>query len=84
MEVRVRVPLVQLEVARRVERDRRDAGAVAVEAQRDLLRHRPARHQHGGGLPEQVGDPLLEPLHEVPFAVVVGQRPVVDGVGGSA
>ena len=48
--------LVELEVAGRVERDDLAAAPVGVDPERDLLGHGPARHEHGGGLAEQLAD----------------------------
>jgi len=65
---------VELQVTRRVKRDRIHAAAVAMDPQRDLLSHRSTRHQHGGILPEHVGNPPLKGLDHCPLAVSVRPR----------
>ena len=75
VEQLVALLLVHLEVAGRMERDGADASAVAPDPQRDLLRHRPARHEHRRLLAEQLGDLLFEALDALAGAVHV--RPLV-------
>ena len=63
-----------------MERDGAAAAAVGVDAQGDLLRHRPARHPDGRLLAEQLGDPRLEPLGQLAGPVPVdGSAPRVAG-----
>ena len=71
VQVGVTGVLVELEVAGRVKRDRACRAPIAVNPQRDLLRHRPARQQHRSRGREQRGDPALESLDVLAFAVVV-------------
>src|SRR5262245_53009964 len=63
--------LVHVEVALWMEADRRAAVALAQDAQRDLLRHRPAREDRCGLLAEQSRDPGLQPLDALAAAVHV-------------
>ena len=81
VEQLVALLLVQLEVAGRMERDRADPAAVAPDPQRDLLRHRPARHEHRRLLAEQLGDLLLEALDPLARAVRIRPLALVRRVG---
>ena len=51
------------------------AAAIAPDAQRDLLRHGAAGHEHRGLLAQQLGDPGLQPLDPLTGAVDV--RPLL-------
>jgi hypothetical protein len=42
------------------------------DAQRDLLRHRAARHEHRGILPQQCGNPGLERADQRAVPVAIG------------
>src|SRR6188474_2159150 len=65
--------LVNLEVTLRVEGDVPLAAAIASDAKRDLLRHRPAREKDGCFLAEQVRDARFELGHDRALAVAVLQ-----------
>ncbi len=54
-------------------RERRNARVLGVDAQRDLLRHRAARHEHRGLDAEECRDLRLEIADERTFAVAVGR-----------
>ena len=71
VETLVRALLVELEMAGRVEGDGADAAALAPDPERDRLSHRPARHEDGRFLAEELGDPALEALDALAAAVVV-------------
>lgn len=75
VEVCIGCVLVQFEVAGRVKRDRVQPTPVTVDSQRDLLSHRPARHQHSRGLFQDAGDADLKGLDELARSVVV--RPFI-------
>ncbi len=64
--------LVQLEVGGGMEGDRAAAPPVGMEAKRDLLRHRPGRHESRRLLAEEIRHALLESLDELTAAVYVG------------
>ena len=72
MQALVGLVLVELEVARRVERDDPAAAAIGMDAQGDLLGHRAARHEDRGGLAQQLADLGLEGRHRAARAVCVG------------
>jgi len=63
--------LVELEVAGRVERDDPAAAPIGVDPERRLLGHRAARHEHGGGLAEQLANLGLERGDDAAVAVPV-------------
>jgi hypothetical protein len=75
--VRVAGVLVQLEMTRRVERDRTTPTPIAVDSQGDLLRHRSAWQQGSSLLAHELGDAALERLDEL--ALSVGVWPNVAG-----
>lgn len=80
VQLLVATVLVQLEVAGGMKRDGVGPARVAVDPQRDLLGHRPAR-EHGRRLEaEQLRKPRLERLDELAVAVAVG--PVVGAERG--
>jgi hypothetical protein len=64
--------LVHVDVAKRMEGDEIASGPARMDAQGDLLRHRPARHPNGRFLPEEARDAPLEPLRERSLPVAVG------------
>jgi hypothetical protein len=57
-----------------MERDGLAAACVGVEAQRDLLGHRPAREPNRRLLAEQPGDAGLEPFGQLALAVAVARH----------
>ena len=67
--------LVDLQVAGGMEGDGRAALAIAPDAQRDLLRHRPAGHEDRRLVAQDLGDPLLQAAD--PLALAVGVPPLV-------
>ena len=64
--------LVHVEVAARMERDHVATCSPRVHAERDLLRHRAARHPDRRLLGEQPRDAGLEPRDQIALAVPVG------------
>jgi hypothetical protein len=79
VEALVALLLVELEMARGMERDRRAGAALAPDPQRDLLRHRPARHEDRGLLAEEVRNAALEAPQPLALAVAVRALRVVGG-----
>ena len=74
MQPLIGLVLVELEVAGRVEGDDAPAAPVGLDAQRDLLGHRAARHERGGRLAKQFADLGLEHRHRATLAVVVRRQ----------
>jgi hypothetical protein len=71
----VRALFVQLEMTSGMEGDRRDPSAIAPDAERDRLRHRPGRHDDRGLLAEELRHRAFEPLDAL--AGAVGVHPLV-------
>jgi hypothetical protein len=74
---RERLPLVQLRMSKRMQRDQPVSRAARPAPQRHLLGHRPGREEHRGGEPEQRRDPPLE-LSDDAVAVRVDRSGQVD------
>jgi len=71
VEALVGLVLVQLKMAGWMERDHSTGAGVGVNAERDLLDHRAAGHEHGSGLAEQGADFLFEHTHGPAVAIDV-------------
>jgi hypothetical protein len=72
VQVLVARVLVQFQMAGRMKRDRVGTARLAMDPQRDLLGHRPAR-EHGRGLePQEPRHPFLEGRHQLAVPVLVG------------
>jgi hypothetical protein len=71
VEVRVAPVLVEFKMTGGVKCDGADPAPVAVNPQRDLLRHRAARKQRGIFRAEQFGDPAFKRLNELTLSVTV-------------
>ena len=67
----VRLVLVQLQVAGGVKSDDAAVAPIGMDAQRDLLDHRAAGHEHGRRLIEQRANLLLEDPDRPALAVDV-------------
>ena len=65
--------LMQFQVACGMEGDDLDALALAPDAQRDLLRHRAARHEDRRLFAEKSSDLVLEVANHGPRAVLIGK-----------
>ena len=62
-----------------MEGDGATALPLAPDPHRDLLRHRPARHEDRGLLAEQLRDTALEPLQPLALAVAIAALSVLGG-----
>ena len=71
MEVRVAAVLVELEMAGRVKCDSTEPTSIAVNPQRDLLRHCAARQQRRGPRAEKPRDAAFKRRHELALAIAV-------------
>jgi hypothetical protein len=71
VEPLISLVLVQLQLGRRVAGKRWDGPPVGMDAQRDLLRHRPAGHEDRGRLAEDGPQLVLQGLDRATRAVPV-------------
>ncbi len=71
VEVGVAALLVEFDVGGGMHADGTVPGPIRPDAQGDLLRHGPARHEAPRLVPEPFGDLRLERLDQLPFAVAV-------------
>ena len=74
MQPLIGLVLVELQVARRVERDDSPTASIGMDPQGDLLGHRAARHEDRGGLAQQLADLGLEGGHHATRAVFIGHQ----------
>src|SRR5215204_5873141 len=81
--MRVSALFVKFEMTRRVNRKSLPAAFSGVNLERDLLRHRPARHETGGFETEQVGNFPLEGIYQIAGSVNVLREIIFAGVFGN-